>query len=136
MSKLSKRDRQVQREIERQQRQGQGPPGHTLIAHHQQLRIAPLPTSEELAQFDAVLPGLAERIVTMAEKNGDDRRRNNRAIRIVTVLGPVLAFVVAMTALLGGFYLVSQGMDAAGIAAIVTAIAAPLGVFIYRQARS
>jgi uncharacterized glyoxalase superfamily protein PhnB len=48
------------------------------------VRIAPLPTPDELAQFDAVVPGLAERIVRMAEENGIDRRGNNRAIRWVT----------------------------------------------------
>lgn len=72
----------------------------------------------------------------MAEKNGEDRRRNNRAIRIATITGPIQAFLVAMTALVGGFYLVFLGMNAAGIAAIVTAIGAPLGVFIYQRSRS
>lgn len=135
MSKQSKRDRQIQREIARQANP-QRAPAQTLIAHHSQLRIAPLPRAEELAQFEAVVPGLAERIIRMAELNGDDRRRNNRAIRIVTVMGPILAFVVAMTALSGGLYLVNQGMDVAGMAAIITAIGVPLGVFIYQRTRS
>ena len=42
------------------------------VAQRQELRIAPLPKPEELAHFDAVLPGLAERIVSMAEANGLD----------------------------------------------------------------
>ncbi len=82
-----------------------------------------------------MLPGLAERIVRMAEQNGDDRRRNNRAIRKVTVMGQIFAFIVAMTALLGGYYLVSIGKDAPGIAAIVSAIGVPLGVFVYNRTR-
>lgn len=82
-----------------------------MIAHRQELRIAPLPKPEELAAFEAVVPGLAERIVKMAEQNGDDRRRNNRTIRWVTILGQVFAFIFGMTALGGGFYLVNNGQD-------------------------
>ena len=108
----------------------------TIVASHQQaLRIAPLPSPSELAQFDQVLPGLAERIVRMAEQNGDERRRNGRAIRWVTVMGQIFAFVVMMSALIGGFYLVNQGKDGAGVAAIITAIAVPLGTFVYNRTR-
>ncbi|MBI2833463.1 MAG: DUF2335 domain-containing protein [Acidobacteria bacterium] len=110
-------------------------PGYALVSQ-QELRVAPLPKPEELAQFEAVLPGLAERIVTMAEENGRDRRLNNRTMRWVTILGQVFAFTIMMTALLGGFYLVQQGQDSAGVAAIVTAIGAPLATFVYNRKRS
>lgn len=69
----------------------------------------------------------------MAEQNGDDRRRNNRAIRWATILGQLFAFVIMMTALIGGFVLVNKGQDVAGIAAIVTAIGVPLGTFVYNR---
>ena len=72
----------------------------------------------------------------MAEQNGDDRRRNNRTLRAATILGQVFAFTIMMTALAGGFYLVNDGKDSAGIAAIVTAIAVPLGTFVYHRVRS
>ena len=72
----------------------------------------------------------------MAELNGDDRRRNNRTIRWATILGQVFAFIVVMTALGLGSYLVSQGMDAAGVATIITAIGAPLGAFAYNLAKN
>lgn len=129
---MSKRNRNKQFQpsgaVQRQQHQ-------TTVVAHQQLRIAPLPTPTELAQFDHVLPGLAERIVRMAEQNGEERRRNNRTIRRVTILGQVFAFIIMMTALGGGFFLVNDGKDAAGIAAIVTAIAVPLGTFVYNRTR-
>lgn len=132
MSKRNKRERQLQQSQQNQlQERGQ----HAIIAQHRELRIAPLPKPEELAQFEAVVPGLAERIVRMAEDNGVDRRRNNRAIRWATILGQIFAFIVVMTALAGGFYLVSQGQDIAGVAAIITAIGVPLGVFAYNQTR-
>ena len=84
--------------------------------------------SEELAGFEQVLPGLAERIVRMAELNGQDRRSNNRAIRWATILGQVFAFIIVISALGAGFYLVNEGLDVAGVATILTAIGVPLGV--------
>lgn len=107
----------------------------TVVAHRQELRIAPLPKPEELAHFDQVLPGLAERIVAMAEANGEDRRRTNGAIRLTMILGQVFAFVVVMTGLIGGFYFSSQGHDLAGVAAIITAIGVPLGIFVVNRMR-
>jgi hypothetical protein len=71
----------------------------------------------------------------MAEDNGRDRHRNNRAIRWVTILGQIFAFIVAMTALVGGFYLVSLGLDVAGVATIISAIGVPLGVFAWNRSR-
>lgn len=71
----------------------------------------------------------------MAEVNGEDRRKNTRAVRIATIIGQVFAFIIMMTALLGGFYLVNVGKDAAGVAAIITAIAVPLGTFVYNRTR-
>jgi hypothetical protein len=71
----------------------------------------------------------------MAEENGKDRRLSNRTIRWATILGQVFAFIIMMTALFVGYFLVREGRDAAGIAAIVTAIGVPLGTFIYNRTR-
>ncbi len=69
----------------------------------------------------------------MAELIGEDRRRSNHTIRWITVLGQLFAFIVVMTALALGYLLIHEGKDAAGIAAILTAIAVPLGVFAYNN---
>jgi hypothetical protein len=70
----------------------------------------------------------------MAELNGEDRRRSNRTIRWATILGQIFAFLIMMTALVGGFYLVYLGKDV-GIAAILAAIGVPLGTFVYNRTR-
>lgn len=56
-------------------------------------------------------------------------------MRWVSILGQVFAFVIMMTGLLGGFYLVNSDKDVAGVAAIVAAIATPLGVFVWNRTR-
>jgi len=91
------------------QRPGQSQIQTVVTSHQQQLRIAPLPTPEELAHFDQVVPGLAERMI--------------------------FAFIIMMSALGGGFFLVNQGKDVAGIAAIITAIGVPLGTFVWGRVR-
>ena len=134
MSKRSN-DRDLRKLQKQQQNQVQQRGPQTIIAQHSELRIAPLPTSEELAGFEQVLPGLAERIVRMAELNGQDRRSNNRAIRWATILGQVFAFIIVISALGAGFYLVTEGLDVAGVATILTAIGVPLGVFAYNHSK-
>lgn len=131
---MSKRKRQFQLPQDAGQLPQHQRPQATFIAQ-QQIRIAPLPKPEELAAYNDALPGLAERIVTMAEENGRDRRKNNRTMRWVSILGQLFVFILMMTGLLGGFYMVNEGKDVAGVAAIVTAIATPLGVFVYSRTR-
>ena len=48
-------------------------------------------------------------------------------------LGTILGFVVAMTVVLGGMFLVYEGKNGAGLAAILTALASLVGVFVYSK---
>lgn len=40
-----------------------------------QIRSGPLPPASELAQYDLVLPGAAERIIAMAERQAEHRQK-------------------------------------------------------------
>jgi flagellar motor component MotA len=48
-------------------------------------------------------------------------------------LGTILGFIVAMTVVIGGMYLVHEGKSAAGLSAILTALASLVGVFLYSK---
>ena len=48
-------------------------------------------------------------------------------------LGTVLGFIVAMTVVIGGMYLVHEGKSTAGLATILTALASLVGVFLYSK---
>ena len=48
-------------------------------------------------------------------------------------LGTILGFVVAMTTVLGGIWLVHEGKSGEGLAAILTALASLVGVFLYSK---
>jgi uncharacterized membrane protein len=84
-----------------------------------------------LEKFDRILPGLADRITKMAEGYARDRWRNGRTARWSTILGQLFAFVVAMTIILGGFYLVLRGKSPEGITAVVATVAAIVTAFVY-----
>ena len=67
----------------------------------------------------------------MAEGYARDSWANNRTVRWVTLIAPLLAFVVAMTVIVGGLFLIYSGKSIEGIASVVTAVAGLVGAFIY-----
>lgn len=44
--------------------------------------------------------------------------------------GPILGFIVSMTAIIGGIYLVLQGKSVEGLAAVISALASLAVVFV------
>jgi uncharacterized membrane protein len=116
--------------------QGQQPGGvhqRQFIHQVQEVRVGPLPPAEDLAKFDQVLPGLAERIVKMAENNAVDRQRTNRTNRWATIVGLIFAFVFLMSALATGVWLTLEGRDTAGVSTILGTVAAPAIALIVRK---
>jgi uncharacterized membrane protein len=95
----------------------------------------PIPPPAILDQYNKILPGAAERIICMAEQQGDHRRHLEKvtieANAFSEKLGPILGFIIAMTAIVGGIWLISKGLKIEGLAAVLTAIAAPVGLFVY-----
>jgi uncharacterized membrane protein len=66
----------------------------------------PLPLSLEFERYERVLPGCAERILAIAEKEGEARREENR--RLITEMirankvGQGFAFTIALCYLISG----------------------------------
>ena len=97
--------------------------------------VGPLPPPELLKRYDEVIPGGAERIIALAERQSAHRQELEKTVINSNCknerLGTILGFVLAMIALIGGFALVAAGFDVGGIAAIVSALGSLVGVFIY-----
>ncbi len=95
----------------------------------------PLPPPEILVKYNEVLPGAAERIVAMAEKQQSHRQDLERKLVFSNaesqVRGSYLGFVVCMTVVLGGFYLLYLGRQITGIIAVVTPLIGLVSVFVY-----
>src|SRR5205085_446245 len=86
-----------------------------------------------LQGYDAVLPGLAERIVGWTEEETAFRRRETIARRrwgnFEAVLGMSLGFALAVVALVIAFKLLMAGKSIGGIAAIIGAMVPLIGAF-------
>lgn len=94
----------------------------------------PLPPPEMLRQYDDALPGAAERILVMAEKNNDHRiemtheafaaERNERR------LGQIFGLVIGLVTLALAAYFGFLGLSAAAITTVSTVVAGLVGVFV------
>ena len=97
----------------------------------------PLPPPEALERHNQILPGAAERIIAMAESQHSHRLELEKHVVTSNVsaqkLGTVLGFIVAMTVVIGGMFLVHEGKSGEGLAAILTALASLVGVFLYSK---
>jgi len=92
----------------------------------------PLPPPDLLAEYEAVVPGLADRIVRMAEDEGGHRRKMQRGLLRLSFLGLGSAFIITMTGILGGFYLINGGKSLEGIATFIGALGSLLLVYLSR----
>lgn len=94
-----------------------------------------LPAPEELARYEKVVPGGAERILEMAEKQSMHRREMEEKSVSAEIRGAkikqILTFVLALaTGVLGGALLIT-GSELAGLMVILVDAAAIVGIAIY-----
>ena len=92
-----------------------------------------------LRKYEDLLPGSADRIFLMAEKQSSHRQTLEAKVVASNCsnerLGMMMCFGICVLAICAGVYALSIGKDGYGIAAIVSALAAPAGVFIYGKFR-
>ena len=95
----------------------------------------PIPPPEMLRKYDELLPGSADRIISMAERQSAHRQKLESDVIGSNIfserLGMILGFIICLIAISGGIYIVIQGKSAEGIAAIIVPLAALVAVFIY-----
>ena len=95
----------------------------------------PLPPPGALRSFEEVIPGSAERILAMAEQQMDHRILMERKIvsgdYTQSYLGIAAGFLLSVTVILGGIYLITQGHDWAGGILIGIDLVGLAGVFVY-----
>lgn len=110
-----------------------------FAAAFSKITSGPLPPPELLAGYEQVCPGGADRIIRMAEAEGEHRRRMEEKMFDAQVefmrrgyfegrLGQIFAFSIAVIFLVGGSYVAIRGepwagglFGSVGIASIVSA---------------
>lgn len=114
----------------------QNPQQHVESVEIQQTThfAGPLPPPETLAQYDKIVPGAAERIISMAEKEMEHRHKSEdkttKSIIATTTFSIIFAFVSVLVLCGIVIYALYRGFD--GVAGVIAtgAIAAVAGVFI------
>ena len=106
----------------------------------------PLPSIEEIRQWEEVLPGAAERFLALLEQQTQSEIENDGKtlelqrdvirwnFRLLTT-GQIFGFIIAMTAILSGASLVYSGHDVAGTIMSGTGIGSLGGLFLYSRRR-
>jgi len=114
-----------------------------LVISHQKRRLTesfsgPIPPPEVLREYDKILPGLAERIVTQVDRQTEHRISLESKVIESDIRrsrqGLVCGFVVSLTCVLGGIIAVVLGHDVAGTTIATGAVVALAGVFVYGTA--
>lgn len=136
--KSQKALRRALRVIEQERREVARPDGQLVFSMqktHVQLAI---PTAQELAQYDSIEPGLARRIVGMAEDQGDHRRLiEDKVVSgniAVQARGQHYAFVLALCVFLLGAGLIVTGKITEGVILISADLASLSLVFLGARA--
>lgn len=118
-----------------QQRTPDRPEPQSAILQSVQVHSGPLPSPDSLAQYEQVLPGSADRIVTMAEEQADHRRRQEswwvKTDSFLSFLGLILTFVALMAFLGVGAWLIVSGYSKSGLMVIGTPLVTIAFAFSY-----
>jgi len=95
----------------------------------------PLPPPEMLLKYNSIVPGLAERIVSMVEQQQEHRHDLEKKVVYANErrahIGQSLAFGIAILGIVAGVYLTMNDKSAEGLASIITPLATIAGIFVY-----
>jgi uncharacterized membrane protein len=98
---------------------------------------APIPPASEFEKYESVLPGSADRILKMAEKQGSHRRSIETVVitfdSLKSLGGLIGALIIVVIAMFIGLYLIMHDKPIAGFAAMLTPLAVVAGAFIYQK---
>jgi uncharacterized membrane protein len=121
---MAKKQRRVRRQEDTQQ-----------VQKFQASFQGPLPPPSMLAKYDELLPGSANRIFAMAEKQATHRQAlENKVVQASASnekTGTVLGFSLSLVVIVGGFILIWSGKDFEGLVAALAPLAILAGVFVY-----
>ncbi|MCP4661845.1 MAG: DUF2335 domain-containing protein [bacterium] len=100
----------------------------------------PIPSPEALANYNEIVPGLAQTIVENWLDESHHRRSEQSSARMqnyrIQSRGQIFAFILTLLFFGGSMTLIYQGHGASGISLIIAQIAALAGVFIFGKMKS
>ena len=94
---------------------------------------SPVPPPDWLDGYEQVVPGSANRLITLAEDEAVFRRGMERAEGRYKMTSLVFAFLLATGVLSAGIYFVAIGRSVAGLILLVAEVAALAAVLLTRR---
>ena len=109
-----------------------------LVYSETQMYSGPIARPEEFEQYERILPGAADRILTMGEKEIAHRHEFTKSdlklFYVSKILSLIFMFIICLVVLGGGMFLIYSGKDAGGLTALIGGLAGLAVVFLnYRK---
>ena len=99
------------------------------------LYSGPLPPASEMEKFEAICPGSADRIITMAEKQSEHRQKIEykvvNASNCRSILGVISALLISISAIALCGYCICLGYSATACVIFGTTLASIVYAFVY-----
>jgi len=99
------------------------------------VRSGPIPDAGQLEHYERICPGLADRIISMAEKQSEHRQYLEKTVVKSGVrdslLGIISGFAIGIVTVVSGALLIYSGHDIAGAVFSGTGLTGLVGVFVY-----
>ena len=110
-------------------------PKETQLTLSQEQFSGPIPHPLHLEHYERVIPGAGKLIVNMAKDQAEHRQYLEKKIvksaNIQSYLGQIFAFIIGMTVILTGAFLVYHNKQLSGMISIVGALGALISIFVY-----
>ena len=110
-------------------------PQNLMIAAQYEHYHGPIPSSAEMARYASIDSTLPDRIMTLVEKQSTHRQKleskHLETGHIRSLMGTICAFIIVITAIIGGTFCVISNKEVVGIATILTAMIPVVGAFVY-----
>lgn len=104
------------------------------------MRSSPLPPPKELSEYEHIMPGITDRLMTAFEKQQSHRIEIEKIVISADTnrikLGQLFAFVLGFATICGGLILLIKGLNIAGFSVLVGTTATLIGVFLYGKAEN
>lgn len=108
---------------------------HAIVSQTSVVFSGPLPPPQVLKQYNDIVPGAADRVLSMAEEQSKHRQHLERYVirtdGLKSVLGLLFAFGVAVIGLISGAYSAIKGQPLFGATVSITVLGGIVYAFIY-----
>lgn len=110
------------------------------IEYQEALFAGPLPHPSIMQEYESIVPGAAQRLLNMAEKQQEHRMRMetklvSTGVRRI-IFGQIFGFIIGFIGTAGSLYLVYLGHDTAGAAIGSTSLVALVSIFVLGKRNS